>query len=111
MDTKVNPRSIPQEQLPPPLQSYADEKGVPRYSGYWPGFGWEGACADVAISTDSPDALQWVHDQGFIDHDTKTFYNDPLRRYCEQMVKDTSGREGARAPKCARLLKKLGYPN
>jgi hypothetical protein len=110
MDTKTNPRNIPQEQLPFPLTSYADETGAPRSGGYWPGFGWEGTCCDVAIGTDSPDALQWCHDQGFITTESQTFFNIPLRRYCAQMVTDKSGREGARAPKCARLLAKLGYP-
>ena len=102
-------RQIPQGQLPLPLTSYHDEVGVPRYSGYWPGFGWEGTCADTAISTDSPDALQWCHDQGFINADTKTFFDTPLRRLCESMVDTPEGGKRVRAPKCAALLKKLGY--
>lgn len=99
MDTKTEPRKLPQESLPAPLPSYADEQGVPRHGGYWNGFGWEGHCVDVAIGADSPDAMQWCHDMGFIDHSTKTFFNTPVRALCEQ-----------RAPGCAKVLKRLGYP-
>lgn len=107
MELKDSPaRKIPPEQMPllatadeRRLASYVDEAGVPRSNGNWPGFGWEGTCVDVAVSTDSPDAMRWCHEQGFIDHDTKTFFNTPLRVLCEQ-----------RAPKCAKVLKALGYP-
>lgn len=92
-------RQLKQEALPAPIPAYADDRGVPFFGGYWPGFGWEGHCVDVTIGADSPDAMQFCHDHGFIDHSTVTFFNTPLRALCEQ-----------RAPKCAALLAKLGYP-
>lgn len=98
MDTKTNPRTLPQEAFPPPLEAFRDTNasGTPYV---WAGFGWEGWCVDRAIGVDAPDAMQFCHDQGFIDHTTKTLYNTPLRKFCDE-----------RAPKCAKVLKKLGYP-
>lgn len=93
-------RKTPQADLPYPLSSYLDEDGAPRHNGMWPGFGWEGSCVDSTISADAVAAMQWCHDQGFINHTTKNFYNKPLRTWCVE-------RE---AKKCAALLAKLGYP-
>lgn len=99
MDSTVNPRTLPQDALPHPLQAFqaTTANGMPYV---YPGFGWEGSMCDRAIGTDSADALQFLHDHGIINHSTKDFFSRTLRTHCE--------RYGAK--KCAALLKKLGYP-
>lgn len=94
----ANPRELPQEALPHPLEAFTatTPNGFPMS---YPGFGWEGYCIDRCISGDWPDAMKWCHDFGLINHDTRTVYNWTLRRLCEQ-----------RAPKCAKVLAKLDYP-
>ena len=91
-------RSIPQDQLPHPIQQFqaTHPNGMPYC---WPGFGWEGYSVDCTISVDAPDAMRWCHENGLIDHATRDFFNRPIRQLCQP-----------RAPKCAKVLKELGYP-
>lgn len=94
MDMKTNPRELTP---PPPLMKWTPPGGL---NGSWGLFGWEGAMADLAVSQDAPDALEWLHEHGIVSHETRTFFNTPLRDLCID-----------RAPKCAALLAKLGYPS
>lgn len=96
---KISPREIPQSELPPPLEQFQATRPNGADMTY-PGFGWEGYCVDRSISTDSPDAMKWCHEQGLINHTSKTLYNTPLLKFCRE-----------RAPKCADVLAKLGYPS
>jgi hypothetical protein len=80
---------------PKPLDSYyvqpgeIDAYGKPLAAGsvrheYWPGFGYEGYCADRAINTDSVAALRWCIDKGIINRDSKTLYNWSIRRLAQE---------------------------
>lgn len=110
MDTKTNPREFPPEAVPYPLQSYLDEAGMPRFKGSWGWFGWEGACVDTAIALDSVEAMQFCIDNGFVNTATDTTLATPLRRLCESQPHLDPEPKRMRAPKCAELLAKLGYP-
>lgn len=105
----MNAREIPQDKLPWPIQKYEQTtpRGEPMVYG---GFGWEGSSVDACISADSLDGMRFCHEQGFIDSSTKTFFNTPLRAYCEGLRELADGSEVMRAPKCAALLESLGYP-
>ncbi len=97
---------------PKPLESYyvqegeVDGYGKPlvagqeRYNGFWPGFGWTGACVDRALATDSVAGIRWCIEHEIVNAETKTLYNTPLRRFAEE--------RGAKL--VAAHLEKIGYP-
>jgi hypothetical protein len=62
-------------------------------------FGFDGVCADRAISQDAPKALKWLIDQGLISDKFAPLGSTSLLNHCR--------RRGS--VKCADMLQKIGF--
>jgi hypothetical protein len=76
--------------------------GMPAYnsSKTWGMFGYKGMQIDMAIGKDNADAIREAHRRDWIDHNTRTFMGDSLRRLAKRK----------NAEKVEVALAELGYP-
>ncbi len=63
-------------------------------------FGYEGTMIDRAVNTKNAAQIKEAHENGWINHTSKTLDDKTLRNFCRER----------NAVECDRVLAKLGYP-